>query len=86
MKKKNIIKKEVGLPKSEEIQKEIKPYFLKEINENNEEICSIFNYYYESKGEKDLFGEYVEDKEVNFEGFKFNIEYENKNPWEIIYE
>ena len=72
----------------------IEPYFLKEKNEINEDICSIFNYYYTSKEENELFGELGKEKDkIEFKtnegkmNFTFNIEfkYKNENYWDFIY-
>ena len=80
-------KPKIELPNSELLQKDIKDYFLKEKNENDEEICSIFNYYYESEEEKNMFGEWKDgtEKKIDFEKLKFKIKYKNENPWNIIY-
>ena len=82
-------KNEIKIPNSKELRKAIEDYFLKEKNENNEEICSIFNYYYTSEEEKNLFGDYGKEKEkINFEGNEFEIKYEYniEDHWNFIYE
>ena len=63
------------------------------MNENNEEICSIFNYYYTSEEEKDIFGDFGEEKDkIIFGKNTFHIKYENfwnfiygENLWNFIY-
>ena len=82
-------KKKVNILNPDKIKKKIENYFIKEKNENNEEICSIFNYYYTSNKEKEIFGDNgKEKKSINYEGFIFDIEYKynTTKQWDIIYE
>ena len=82
-------KKKVNILNPDKIKKKIENYFIKEKNENNEEICSIFNYYYTSNKEKEIFGDNgKEKKSIDYEGFKFDIEYKynTTKQWDIIYE
>ena len=82
-------KKEIKILNPDKIKKKIEDYFMKEKNENNEEICSIFNYYYTSNKEKEIFGDNgKEKKSINYEGFIFDIEYKynTTKQWDIIYE
>ena len=80
------------LPKIKLLLKDIEPYFLKEKNENDQTICSIFNYYYESEEEKKYFGDFGDNKVVEFElldksKFTFKVMYQDKSKWDdIIYD
>ena len=100
--KENSQKKEFKIKSKDQIKTFIIPdfknnllesYFLKEKNESNEEISSIFNYYYTSEEENALFGELGKEKveEISFEIFSvsytFYIECKYKKKyWNIIYE
>ena len=77
--------KNLKLPNSEIIKKKLENYFLKEKNENNDDILSIYNYYYTSEEEKQIFNK----NPINFGEYTFNIEYEydKNNSWnDFVYE
>ena len=83
------MKIEIIVPNQSKIKENIKDYFLKEKNEYNEDIFSIFNYYYTSDKEKEIFGDYGQEKQtIDFKGFKFTIkyDYDTSDPWKIIYQ
>ena len=48
-------KKEILLPNKIKIEKELGPYFLKDKNEEENEIYSEFNYYFSNPSEKNMF-------------------------------
>ena len=88
-KEKHPRKIELFVPNQSQIIKNIKGYFLQEKNEYNQDISSIFNYYYTSDKEKEIFGDYgQEKKEINFKDLKFSIkyDYDTSDPWKIIYQ
>ena len=82
-------KTKFSLPNSDELKKQLEPYFLKtkmkdEINKEQELSC-VFDYYNTSDEEKKLFGEFDEKKEeIQFLGYSFKIEYNFNDEWEII--
>ena len=72
------------------IKKKLDKYFLKEMNEEKKEKYSVFNYYYTSKEEIELFGEPGSERDeakrktvINFDKYRFKVEYtcynQNKN-------
>lgn len=75
-----------NLPNKEEIIKKIEGYFIKKKDENDKEICSpTFNCYYTSEEEKELFGDFENKKEsIQFEQFRFKIEYQFSDQWDFI--
>ena len=82
-------KNSIFLPDKEELRKKIQDYFLKEQNEDEKEILSVYNYYYTSDEEKNYFGEIGEKKNINncaFGNYHFNIEFNYENPWTFIME
>ena len=82
-------KSSIFLPDKEELRKKIQDYFLKEQNEDEKEILSVYNYYYTSDEEKNYFGEIGEKKNINncaFGKYHFNIEFNYENPWTFIME
>ena len=68
----------------------IGPYFLKKKDENGEDIYSnVFNYYYTSEEEKNLFGDFENSKnnKKEIESYKqlfISIEYKFEDQWDII--
>ena len=83
----------INLPNKEELKKRIQDYFLKEQNEDEIEILSVYNYYYTSDDEKGHFGEIGNEEKIkicefgeNKFKFKFNIEFNYKDPWKFIME
>ena len=78
------------LPNKEELRKRIQDYFLKEKNEDEKEILSVYNYYYnKNDDEKDKFGEIGVEKNIKnciFGSFIFNIEFKYEDPWKFIME
>ena len=79
----------IFLPDKEELKKKIQDYFLKEQNEDENEILSVYNYYYTSDEEKDCFGEIGEEKDgknCKFGEFNFKIKFNYKDPWKFIME
>lgn len=62
--------KEIELPDKKAIEAEIGPYFLKDINEEEKEVYSEFNYYYSSQGEIKMF----ENKKFQINGYKYYFE------------
>ena len=77
--------KVLNLPSKDKLMIKIEPYFLKKLDEDNKEICStVIDYYYTSREENILFGDFENNKTINFRQFTFNIEYQFDDPWEII--
>ena len=79
----------INLPKKEELKKRIQDYFLKEKSEDEQEILSDYNYYYTSDDEKDHFVEIGNEENIKnceFGEYKFNIEFNYKDPWKFIME
>ena len=78
------------LPNKEELKKRIQDYFLKEYNEDEKEILSVYNYYYnKNDDEKEKFGEIGVEKNIKnckFGSFTFNIEFKYEDPWKFIME
>ena len=74
------------LPSQEKIKEKIEKYFIKRKNENNKDVCSpTFNSYYTSDEENRLFGDFENKKEeIQFEIFKFKIEYKFDDQWDFI--
>ena len=74
------------LPSQKELIKKIGGYFIKKVDENEQEICStIFNYYYTSDEEKEMFGDFENKKKyITFGSYKFQIDYEFCKEWDII--
>jgi hypothetical protein len=75
----------INLPNKEKL----KNYFLKEKNEDDKEILSVYNYYYTSDEEKDCFGEIGEEKDgknCKFGEFNFKIKFNYKDPRKFIME
>ncbi len=76
----------IKLPKIENLKNELELYFIKDKNENKEDVYCVFNYYYTSDYEQNIFGEF-EDKGINYSendiNFKCKLEY-SKNFWDII--
>ena len=75
----------INLPNKEKL----KNYFLKEKNEDDKEILSVYNYYYISEDEKNKFGEIGkqgEEKNCEFGKNKFKIKFNYKDPWKFIME
>ena len=61
---------EIELPKKKIIENEIGSYFLKDINEEEKEVYSEFNYYYSSEGEIKM----LENKKFEINGYKYYFE------------
>ncbi len=64
------------------IKKKLDKYFLKEKNEEDKEKYSVFNYYYTSKEEIEIFGEPGSESDevkrktvINFDKYRFKVEY-----------
>jgi len=64
------------------IKKKLDKYFLKEKNEEGKEKYSVFNYYYTSKEEIEIFGEPGSESDevkrktvINFDKYRFKVEY-----------
>ena len=64
--------------KKEETKQKLSKYFLKETDEEKNEPITSINYYYTSEEEKRLFDRPNEDI-INFDGFKFKVEYSFNN-------
>lgn len=62
--------KEIELPNKKLIEREIGSYFLKDINEEEKEVYSEFNYYYSSLGEIKM----LENKKFEINGYKYYFE------------
>ena len=62
--------KDIELPNKKIIEREIGPYFLKDINEEEKEVYSEFNYYYSSLGEIKM----LENKKFEINGYKYYFE------------
>jgi hypothetical protein len=79
------------------LKKNLGLYFLYEKSELKQEdnFFTVFNYYYSSENERNIFGEYGKEKnEIEFGKYKFKIEYldnsENNelkkvDPWEVLW-
>ena len=66
--------------KNFETKKKLNNYFIKELNEEKNDQISSLNYYYTSDEERRLF-EKKPNEEINFNDFKFKVEYSfNNNP------
>ena len=59
-------------------------YFIKDKNENNEDVYCAFNYYYTSDQEKQKLGDFGDEEEKTY-NVKFKVEY-GKKFWDIIIE
>ena len=72
-----------NLPKeSSELKKIIEDYYLKEKNENENDILSVINYYHKDNDEFNILGNYeTKEKECEFDNFKFIILYKYEKPW-----
>ena len=66
--------KKISMPNKSEIEKVIKGYFLKEIDESNNYVYSKMNYYYTSDDEKEIIS-----KGFVIDNFTYNIQIENEN-------
>ena len=75
--------------------KNIENYFVKEYNEDNKFVYTIFNYYYECDEEKKYYEglknykadkNFKENKIKTIKDIKFEIEYKYDDPWKIIFE
>ena len=64
------IKKEIELPNKKIIENEIGDYFLRDKNEEENEVYSEFNYYYSSPGEENMF----RNKYIVINNYKYYIE------------
>ena len=74
-----------NLPSKDILMRKIGAYFLKKMDEDNKEVCStVIDYYYTSREEKEIFGDFEKQKIIKFGPFTFGIEYEFDDPWEII--
>ncbi len=62
-------------PKKSVIMEKIKPYYLETKNENDINVLSVFNYYYRSDEEKEIFGDY-KMKKIIIDDYIFGTEYE----------
>ena len=72
-------------------------YYIQEKSElkQNDDFYTLFNYYYSSEDEKEIFGEYGKEKnEIKFGKYKFKIEYldnsegnelKKVDPWEVLW-
>ena len=78
--------KKIYLKKKAEFKNKLELYFMKDKNENNEDVYCVFNYYYTSDNEQKIFGDF-KDKEITYTenntNFKCKLEY-SKNFWDII--
>ena len=65
--------------KNKKLKEKFTKYIIKEANEEKKDKFCSLNYYYVSEEEKNLFSQNA-NEEINYEGFKFNVEYwTNKN-------
>jgi hypothetical protein len=71
----NKSQKEIELPNKNIIEREIGAYFLKDINEDEKEVYSEFNYYYSSQGEIKM----LENKKYEINGYKYYFECQFNN-------
>ena len=62
-------------PKKNLIMEKIGPYYLETKNENDKNVFSVFNYYYRSDEEKEIFGDYKK-KKIIIDNYIFGTEYE----------
>ena len=72
-------------------------YFYQEKSElkQNDDFYTVFNYYYSSEDERNMFGEYGKEKdEIKFGKYKLKIEYLDNSegnelkvvdPWEVLW-
>ena len=67
--------KDIELPNKKIIEREIGAYFLKDINEDEKEVYSEFNYYYSSQGEIKM----LENKKFEINGYKYYFECQFNN-------
>ena len=64
--------------KNDETKKKLANYFLKELDEEKKDQITSLNYYYTSEEEKRLFDK-KPNEVINFENFKFKVEYSFNN-------